>query len=217
MKRIIVIALVLSFLFLLCACSSSQSDPEVVPSQETTEEDNYAEASPAETVQVSENDEATGIETDEKLLTVEILLPAYVFADEDMTNFDTDAYTAEMGLLSAEMNDDGSVTATMTKARHKELLEELAAQLDADFDAHISETSYITDITRNSDFSQITVKVIRADYENAFDFTHLTVGFPAMIYQSFLDMEPHVEVHFIDEATGEEVYFCILPDVMSEW
>jgi hypothetical protein len=36
-----------------------------------------------------------------------------------MSDFDSDQYAAEQGFTKAVLNEDGSVTVTMTKAKHK--------------------------------------------------------------------------------------------------
>lgn len=148
--------------------------------------------------------------------TVEVTLPAFMFEDEDMSNFDAEAYATENGLISAVVNLDGSVTITLTQDRYQEILDETTSQFDLEFTGLINSTSYITGITRNEDFSQITVTVIRDEYENAFDMTHISVGFIAAYYQGFLGRAPHVEILVADDATGNTIFSCVFPDVLSE-
>lgn len=154
-----------------------------------------------------------GINTDETLFTVEITLPASMFEGEDMSAFDADAYAAENGFISAVVNEDSSITVTMTKAKHRELIDEMAASLDASFSEFIEaeSTPYIKNITRNDDFSSISVEVVREDYENAWDMTAFSVGISAMIFQSFLDVEPRVEVSFVDVDTNEIFNTVVFP------
>lgn len=157
------------------------------------------------------------IETDEKLLTVEIKLPASMFEGEDMTKFDADAYANEQGFKSAKVNEDGSVTITMTKAKHRELLEEMANTLDTNFKDFVNgeSTPYIKDITHNDDFTAVTMKVDKAAYENAFDFTPLAIAMSVAMYQAFTETEYHVEISIVDAATGTEINSITYPDALS--
>ncbi len=160
---------------------------------------------------------AAKIETDEKLLTVDIKLPASLFADEDMTKFDADAYAIEQGFKSAKVNEDGSVTVTMTKAKHKELLKEMADSLDANFKEFVNgeNTSYIKEITHNENFTTVTMKVDKAAYENAFDFTPLAIGMSVAMYQAFIETEYHVEISIVDAATGAAINSITYPDALN--
>lgn len=146
------------------------------------------------------------IDTDEGLLTVTITLPESMFEGEDTSNFDADAYVAENGFIHAEVNEDGSVSVTMTKKKHSELMAELTANLEATFAEMVEseDTPYIKEITHNDDFSEVTMKVIRADYENTvFEMTPFVIGLSAMMYQAFLDVESHCEVLVVDYDTGD--------------
>lgn len=157
------------------------------------------------------------IETDEKLLSVDITLPASLFADEDMTKFDADAYASEQGFKSAKVNADGSVTVTMTKAKHQELLKEMADSLDANFKEFVNgeNTPYIKEITHNENFTAVTMKVDKAAYENAFDFTPLAIGMSVSIYQAFTETQYHVEISIVDAETGADINSITYPDALS--
>lgn len=214
MKKIISIILALCMAASLAACSSGKDDTQ--PTRST--QDNTEEAVTTGTAADPETTAPGAIDTDEKLFTVEIILPASMFEGQDMSDFDTDEYVKENGFIDAVVNDDGSITVTMTKAKHKELLKEMAVSMDESFAAFIeaADTPYIKEITHNDDFSSIVIKVDRAGYENAFDFTAFTVGFSAMFYQAFLDMEYHVEVSVIDADTGDVIGTTVYPDAFGE-
>lgn len=160
---------------------------------------------------------AAKIETDEKLLSVDITLPASMFEGQDMSSFDADAYADEQGFLSAKVNEDGSITVTMTKAKHKELLDEMAKSLDTTFAEFVNgkDTAYIKEITHNDDFTTVTMKVDKAAYENAFDFTPLAIGMSVAMYQAFTETEYHVEISIVDAATGETINSITYPDALN--
>lgn len=189
------------------------------PSLETTEPSTEIPAtSPVPETTAPEITVDAGISTDENLFTVDITLPASMFEGEDMAAFDADAYANENGFISAVVNDDHSVTVAMTKAKHKELIDEMTASLNSSFSEYVEaeETPYIKDISHNDDFSSITIKVVRAEYENSWDMTTFSVGFSAMFFQAFLDMEYHVEISVIDVDTNEVINTVILPDAFEE-
>lgn len=160
-----------------------------------------------------ESNSGQSIETDEKLLSVEITLPSSLFSKEDMTTFDADAYADEQGFTSAKVNEDGSVTVTMSKAKHKEMLDEMAASLDTSFAEYINseDTPYIKEITHNDDFTAVTMKVDRAAYEKAFDFTALAIGMSVSFYQAFIEIEYHVEITVVDVSTEETIKTITYP------
>ncbi len=149
--------------------------------------------------------EAQGIEVDENLLTVDITLPASMFEGEDMSTFDADTYADEQGFVSAKVNEDGSVTVTMAKAKYNALLKEMADSLDTAFAEFVNseDTPYIKEITHNDDFTEVTMKVDRAAYENAFDFTTFAIGLSVSVYQVFTETESHVDIMLVDADTGE--------------
>lgn len=158
-----------------------------------------------------------GIQTDEKLLTVEITLPASLFKSQDMSTFDANAYATEQGFSSAKLNDDGSVTVVMSKAKHKELLKEMATSLDTSFSEFVNgeSTPYIKEISHNDDFTTVTMKVDRAAYENAFDFTPLAIALSVSMYQAFTETEYRVEISIVDVATGNTIKTVVYPDALN--
>ena len=158
------------------------------------------------------------VDTDEKLLTVDITFPASFFEGTDMSTFDTDAYVKEQGFISAKINDDGSMIVTMSKSKHKELMDEMVTTLETNFAELVEaeDTPYIKEITHNDDFSLVTVKVDRKAYENAFDLTPFIIGLSVSSYQMFLDMEYHVEIVMVDVDTGDTINSTVYPDALGE-
>lgn len=190
---ILALALILSF----AGCTQNDTDPTDGSNSVATEG----------------STEAQGIEVDENLLTVDITLPASLFEGEDMATFDTDAYADEQGFASAKVNEDGSVTVTMTKGKYNELLDEMAASLDTTFAEFVTseDTPYIKEITHNNDFTAVTMRVDRAAYENAFDFTTFAIGLSVAMYQAFTETEYHVDITIVDDATGETIDTVTFP------
>lgn len=206
MKKLIALTLALCMLLTLAACAPTESPNETnAPTNGNTTSGTGADTEAAT---------SGGIDTDENLLTVDITLPASLFSDEDMTAFDADAYAEEEGFIKAVLNADGSVTVTMTKLKHNELLKEMTDSLEESFDELVEaeETPYIKEISHNDDFSAVTVKVDRTGYESAFfEMTPFIVGMSAMIYQAFLDMEPVCVVTIVDVETGDTLNSVTYP------
>ena len=160
----------------------------------------------------ADDGDSSGIQVDEKLLNVDITLPASLFEDDE--DFDADTYAQEQGFIKAVVNEDGSVTITMTKAKYNELLKELTEELNSSFAEMVEaeDTPYIKEITHNDDFSVVNVKVNREAYESAFDFTPLAIGLSTMIYQAFLEMDNHCEINMVDADTGDIIKTVVYPD-----
>jgi predicted small lipoprotein YifL len=211
MKKSRMLLLVLALLMSFAACGS-ETPPEP------------AETAGVPTAQEAEHAAGTdaggeGIDTDENLLTGDITLPPSFFEGEDMAAFDPDAYAEEQRFQKAVLNSDNSVTVTMTKARHRELLAEMADSLETSFAAMMGaeDTPYIENITHTDDFGEITVDVNRAGYEAVvFELTPFALGMSGMMYQVFTESEPHVEVIVRDADTGDVIHSAVYPDDMDQ-
>ena len=222
MKRKVISAMLsLAIVVSLAACSNGGAPSSPTPADPTP-------ASPAPTattpVEPAPTDSAPaetpsgGVEVDEGLLSVEIPLPASLFEGTDMTAFDPDNYAQEQGFASAVLNDDGSVTVKMSKAKHSELLAEMSKQYDESFAAMVEadDSPYIKSITHTDDFSAITAQVDRTAYEaEVINLTPFVLGMSGMMYQAFTAGTPRVEVIIEDADTGDIVTSFVFPDDMN--
>ena len=147
------------------------------------------------------------VEVDEGLLTVELTIPASYFGDMDMSTFDTEAYVAENGFLSADLDENGSLVVVMTKAKQREILDGMAASIDDMITGYTTaeDTAYIKEITYGEDFSSFTMSVDREGYENSFDATAISLVISAGFYQMFAGVEARVDFVVLDAATGETI------------
>lgn len=142
----------------------------------------------------------------EELFTKEITLHADFFSGEDMETFDADAYAKEQGFISAKANEDGSVTVAMTNKKYDELLASTANSIETSLSELVGaeDTPYIKGFTHNDNFTEVTIKVDRAAYENTFiDMTPLVVATLVVFYHSIAEIEFHVTVNIMDNDTGE--------------
>ena len=151
--------------------------------------------------------ETTVPPSSDPLYTVEITIPASSFEGKDMSNFDPKLYASEHGYLSAVLNEDGSVTVTMSQTKRTEYLKKLAAYTERQLSGFIEATGtpYLKDIEHNEDFSEIKIMVDRGRYKHAFDLAPLGISMAVGTYQAFLNQDYHVEIFIIDAETGEEI------------
>ena len=142
--------------------------------------------------------------------------PSGDFFESD-PDFDPSAYAQKQGFIGAAVNEDGSVTVTMTKERQQELLTDLREEIENAFEelAGGSATPYVTNITCDENFTQIVMEVEREAYEAAADMTPVTLGFSAMLYQKFSGQEPHCNITVKDAATGEAITNAVYPDAIG--
>ena len=210
MKQLLPVVLSLALLLSACGYPSAQNKSPV-----STPE-------PPESLSSSEpaRESSGSIEVDKGLLTFDITFPAFVveeiFGSDEI---DLEAYKSENGISAAEQNPDGSITVTMTKKQHTELLGEIKSNAEESFSELIESdsTPYVKSIQHTDNFKTITVQVDRAGYEEAlFDLTPFIVGISGSMYQVFVGDEPHVEVVVYDAATGDVIQTSIFPDDLSD-
>ena len=95
--------------------------------------------------------------TEDNLFDVTLTLPADYASD--ITAEEIAQQVADGKVHTGVLNDDGSVTYTMSKAQHAALLESIAAELRSTLDDMIGSTDYpnLTRIETNDDFTDFTV------------------------------------------------------------
>lgn len=209
---------ILSFLFastlILGACGGGNANTE----NEIEVNDEVEDVSES----TDTNDEK--IEVDKKLLDVEITLPAS-FLELDGEELDIDEIEKEAkedGIKDVVLNDNGSVTYTMSKSTHREMLAGIEETLDEVIEETINGEDFpsIKDIKANKSYDQYEVIVDKEMYENSFDgFGILGVAFSSMYYQLFEGVNPddyQVIIDIKDEETGEIFDTTIYPDALDE-
>lgn len=176
----------------------------------TTETSSGNLGSGSETTNNSDTDaesteESGGIEVDEGLLTVDITFPeSFVSMGEtEMTQETVDASAAEQGYLGGKLNDDGSVTYTMTKLKQRELLDQMKSDFDDSIQETLAEYPNVKSVTRNDDFSEISIEVSEQDL--ATGFLAFGFSFTAYFYQVLDGKEFATDIVYVDAATGEEL------------
>ena len=107
------------------------------------------------------------VAVDKGLLNVEVTIPASFLEGEDIDTVVANA--KEEGIKDVKKNDDGSVTYKMSKAQHKEMMQEMKASVTEYVDELINGEDFasIKDVEYNKDFSKFTLEVTRKHSKTA--------------------------------------------------
>ena len=200
MKKILALIISLSLLFSFTACGNSNKNSNNAKGNSSSSESDKKE-------------DSKKVSVDEGLLDVTITLPASMFENE--SNFDPKAYNEEQGFKETILNEDGSVSITMTKKKHDELMKEMKKGIDETFSELIESeyTPYIKKITSDKNFSTVTVEVDKTGYESAMlEMTPFLVGLSAMSYQQYNGTDLHCEIIIKDASTGDNLKTIVYPD-----
>jgi hypothetical protein len=197
-------AILMSVLFTLTACSPSN------------------DSNNKEEKQAGKKTEETGgaLEVDKGLINVEVTIPSTFIEGEDID--DVVAKAKEDGIKDVTKNTDGSVTYKMSKAQHKKMMKEMKTNVTTYVDEIVNDEDFasIQDIKHNGSFSEFTVVVDKAAFENSFDgFVTLGLAMSGMYYQAFDGTSGdklNVTVYTKDASTGEVFSTVVYPDALEE-
>lgn len=201
-KKLFSSMLAAAMILSLASCGGSSSDSSSAPASST--------ASSASSTQ----NNGGSISVDEGIFYVDVTLPSGMFEGEDMTAFDGDTWAKERGYKSAVLNDDGSVTVTMTKDDHKAMVDALGESYDSTLQEMVGSEDYpfITGIERSSNFEEVNIKVNKAAHSQAFlDLSPLVAGLSGCYYQAVAGIDINVTVNTVDDTTGEVISSAVYP------
>lgn len=141
----------------LAACNTAPSTADTLaetpaPTAAPTTEPDISLQEAADAISTAEQ-----IEVEDNIFDVTLTLPADYASD--ITAEEIAQQVADGKVHTGTLNDDGSVTYTMSKAQHTALLESIAAELRSTLDDMIGSTDYpnLTAIETNDDFTDFTV------------------------------------------------------------
>lgn len=206
MKKILMSFMILFLFSVMAACGN----------EDAAEDQNKDKSEENATEEKSDEN----IEIDKGLLNVEVTLPASMFEGQDIDQVIAEA-EAE-GVKDVTQNDDGSLTYKMSKAKHKEMLQELKTSIEESTNEMKNGEDYpsIKDVTYNKSFTEFTLVVNRGDFENSMDgFATFGLGISGMYYQMFegVDQEDYkVTIAIKDEETNEVFDTIVYPDDLEE-
>lgn len=202
----------------LAACSNDTST-ETEPIEET-ESAGDVMADPEETEETESAEESEGVSVDEGLFSVEVTIPASFFEGEDPEQVAANAEAENVE--EATVNDDGSITYKMSKAQHKEMMEEIATSIEEAKNDITESGDYpsIQSIEASDNYDNFTVNVDREAYENSFDgFATMTLGIIGSFYQMYDGAEAdnyEVTIDMTDAETGEVFNTITYPEALEE-
>ena len=203
MKKLLAFLLVFAMLLSLVACGG------------TTDTENKGNST-----QNDGNSENNGsIQVDEGLFTVDITMPASFF--DGQTEDEIKAAAEENGYNSCTVNADGSVTYTMTKAKHQEMLDEFKVSMGETIDGLLNgedKVASFISIDYADDFSKFDIYVDADAYSMWDSLYALTFYMTGAYYQSFAGVaadEIDVIVNFIDNETKEVLNTASYKEYMS--
>lgn len=159
------------------------------------------------------------IEVDKGLLNVEITLPASMFEGQDIETVISEA--KKDGVDEVTKNDDGSLTYKMSKAKHKEMMNEMKDSILEGIEETKTGEDFVSikDVTYNKDFSEFTMIVDKEKFENSFDgFAAMGLGIQGMYYQLFNGANPDdykVTIIIKDEDSGEVLDTIVYPEAFK--
>ncbi|WP_128660053.1 hypothetical protein [Paenibacillus sp. 598K] len=160
-----------------------------------------------------------GLQIEEKDGDIVLRLPAGMFEGQDLDQVIEQA-KAE-GVKDAVKNDDGSLTYTMSKKHHKEMLTEMGQGI-ADYTKElVAEGTFasVKAVDFAKDFSEFTLTVDQEAYQGSMDaFAAMGLGIQGMMYkmmQGLPEAEQKVTVHLKDENSGDVFDSIVYPDAMQ--
>jgi hypothetical protein len=122
---------------------------------------------------------------------------------EEYTQEKLDEAIAKEGYLGGKLNEDGSVTFTMTKLQHSEMMDEAKRGFDESTKELLAEYPNITAITRNDNFTEIRIETTDNDF--TLGFLGLSLSFQAYFFHILNGSEFTLDVITVSSETGEEL------------
>ena len=196
MKRLLALTLAL---LMLTGCGAS---PDSVPDSQGD-----GSESVSENANGTADNSSDGIDVDKGLLEVEFTVPAEFF-DEGTTQESLDEAVNEEGFKSATLNDEGSVSYVMTRAKHAEMMDDIREEIDSSLAEMVGSEEYptITKIEPNSTYTEFKVYLSTEEVGLAESFSALALYVFGGMYNAF-NGEPvdDVAVFFVSESTDEVI------------
>ena len=181
----------------LAGCNSKASKEEVSLTLTSSESANTG---------LEEVETIGDVDVDKGLFDVTITLPKDFVGE--ITQDALNASVKEKGYQSATLNDDGSVTFVMTKAQHKEVMQETKNQINNSLKEMVGSETYpnITSITANDNFSHFEIVTKNTSPDMAESFAALNLYIYGGMYATF-NGEPvgNIHVDYINADSGEVI------------
>ena len=209
MKRILAILLALLIVLSLTACGSKSETASNTPGEGSSPSGTLPTKAPAQEATPAPTPAPTPVPTPEPTPAppemVSITVPSG-YVDSEMTEEELQAEAAGEG-MEAVLNEDGSVTYTMTKEQHEQIM----ADMTESFDEMLRELTEgeeavesFREVKHNESYSDFDILVNPELYSEWDAFIALSLVMYAGAYRIYSgDGEPEVEVRMVDAETGE--------------
>lgn len=233
MKKVVSVLL---FLLILSGCASAKPTEESKNTQATGSQqvtkasseytpDDQKQDAPVENVEVeqepapaeTENDVHESVGLLESLSgTVEFTVPAGMFDSDDNNGPLGDHPENTDGVISVTENEDGSCTMVLTKAKHAEMMQELAKNIDDSLQEMIDPETMPTlvGISAQNNYTEFVVTIS----SNEVGLQESIVAFSLYIYGGMYNIfngtpADDVAVYFVNQASGELIQEAHSKDV----
>lgn len=150
---------------------------------------------------------------------VTVTLPASMFGGQDSDSIIADA--EKDGAKNVVVNDDGSLTYSMSKSDHDKMMKEFRDGIVEYVDELKSDGTFasVKDVAYNDSFDEFTITVDQEAFEGSMDgFVTLGVGMQGTLYQIFAGVaaeDQKVDIHMKDAASGEVFNTITYPDALA--
>lgn len=195
-----IIALLLGTAFILSACGDS------AVSTESSKEGNNSEVVSEITTEgeISDLNAIGDVEVEENIFTVELTIPAdYV---GETTQEELDAVAKENGYKSITLNEDGSATYIMSKAQHKDMMNEMAASINTSLAEMVGSENYpnFTEVKANENFTSFTITTTSEELDLAESFSVMVFYMSGGMYNIFNGTPvDNIHIDFVNADSGE--------------
>lgn len=155
--------------------------------------------------------ENSGVVVDKGIITTSITVPSSFFTE--LKEEDIKSSVAENGFQSYKINSDGSVTYTMSKAKHKEFIDNFSKEIENAIgemvkDGGENSVESFLDIKHNKDFSVFDIMIDHDKYtlwDSMYVISFYMQGAFYQIFNGTPNDKIDVVVNFIDNKTGENI------------
>lgn len=212
MKRILCLVLAAAMVLSLCSCGGGKTGNDSASSKAGTSagDNSTGDGSTGDNSRAgSAGDSSQGadeqIDVESGLFNVTITVPAS-FLDEGVTQEDLNEQAKENGIKSITLNADGSATYIMSKAKHKEMMDDIRQSIDEGLKEMENSEDYpdIVSAKANSDYTQFTITMNTEELGLEAAFLPLVFYIYSGMYHAFNGTEPeNVNIQFISAKTGE--------------
>ncbi|KZE72642.1 hypothetical protein AV654_33285 [Paenibacillus elgii] len=199
-KNTVPLLVVAAIVFSGCGNAAPKEDTPKQAAQEKTAENKEAEKK--------------SIEVQENLLSVEITIPASLVGK----NIDNAVENAKKkGVSDVKKNDDGSLTYKMSKRKHKEMLDEMKAEIVKQVDEVKDGTTFksVKNVEYNNDLTEFTITVDEKAFSKSMDgMAGMGLGLTSRFYQIMSGVKPGEDkavIQYKDSDSGKVIKTVTYP------